>query len=524
MKIFFFAELSQLRRTYYNTFNITTLQSETILENVRKTNDIIILAFRESLENIEQFVLFLMPNLHAITPVPSNRFTAPFRNVFGFPDLYGSLFSEDYRAESDDEDTVVDVEVGREPETRHLLGRRKTSRAENKGNATRPKTFFLLIKSSMGTGVLFLPKAFKNGGLLFSATAQVVVALVSCVAMHLLLKYRERYGGGYSDIGEAIGGRKVRALILTSITVSQIGFVCVRMIFTAQNLNSFLEAVLKESWPLSTEALIGIQLVFLIPLALIRNMSKLSGTAFISSIFILFGLVYVYYFDISAIAREGINHTVQQFNPRDFTLTIRSVIFAFEGIGLVIPVQSSMREPQEFEKLLFIVLFIITIIFTTVKALNYVSFENSVKTEIISNLPQDNKLVNTVQFLYSLAVLVGTPIQLSPAIKIVEDSIFGNHSGKRDLVTKWKKNAFRTCLVCACAVIAYLGASNLDRFVALVCSFASVPLLYIYPAYLHFKGIADNTYVRVGDILLMVVGLIAMIYTTAVTVARWSES
>jgi solute carrier family 36 (proton-coupled amino acid transporter) len=91
-------------------------------------------------------------------------------------------------------------------------------------------------------------------------------------------------------------------------------------------------------------------------------------------------------------------------------------------------------------------------------------------------------------------------------------------------MTKWKKNAFRTSLVCACGVIAYLGASNLDKFVALVGSFASVPLLYIYPAYLHLKGIADNKYLKAGDILLIVVGFIAMIYTTAVTVARWSES
>jgi solute carrier family 36 (proton-coupled amino acid transporter) len=363
-------------------------------------------------------------------PFPENRFTTPFGNFSGFPDIYGSLFATEYRTDSDDEDDVVDEEVGRESETRPLLGRRKSSRAESKGDATRTKTFFLLIKSFMGTGVLFLPKAFKNGGLLFSAIAQVVVALMSCVAMHLLLRCRERYGGGYGDIGEAIGGKKVRTLILASITISQIGFVCPNIIFTTQNMNSFLEAVLNESWPLSTKALIGIQLVFLIPLAFVRNMSKLGGTAFLSSVIILLGLVYIYYFDISTIAREGVNNTVQQFNPRDFTSTIGSVIFAFEGIGMVIPIQSSMREPQKFEKLLFIVLIIITIIFTSVGAFSYATFGDNTKTEIFSNLPQDNKLVNAVQFLYSLAVLMGTPVLLLPAIRIVEGALLGNRSGK----------------------------------------------------------------------------------------------
>lgn len=467
-----------------------------------------------------------MDNLHSrpkVSPVPANRFTTPYRTFFSFPDLYGSLFPRDYGAQSDDEDSVVDEEVGREPETRPLLGRRKST-TQKQGDASHAKTFFLLIKSFMGTGVLFLPKAFKNGGLTFSVVALVVVALVSCLAMHLLLQCRQKYGGGYGDIGEAIGGTRVRSVILASITISQIGFVCASLIFTAQNMNSFLEAVLHESWPLSTKALIGLQLVFLVPLAFVRNMSKLGGIAVFSSVCILFGLVYILQFDITALARHGVNDTVQQFNPRDFTLTIGSIIFSFEGIGLIIPIQSAMQEPQKFPKLLVLVMILITIIFTSIGALSYATFGASTNVEIISNFPQSNALVNTVQFLYSLAVLVGAPVQLFPAIRNVEGALFGRQSGKRSAVTKWQKNAFRTLAVCACGVVSYLGASRLDKFVALVGSFAAVPLLYIYPGYLHFRGVADNRFSRAGDVLLMGVGLVAMVYTTAVTTARWAET
>ena len=69
-------------------------------------------------------------------------------------------------------------------------------------------------------------------------------------------------------------------------------------------------------------------------------------------------------------------------------------------------------------------------------------------------------------------------------------------------------------------VISALGAANLDKFVALIGSFACIPLVYIYPAYLHWKGIADKKYIKIGDIMLLSFGFIAMVYTTIVTVVR----
>lgn len=118
-----------------------------------------------------------------------------------------------------------------------------------------------------------------------------------------------------------------------------------------------------------------------------------------ADVFILLGLGYIYYFDISAIAWEGINDIVQLFNPHDFTMTIGSAIFTFEGIGLILPIQPSMKEFQKFENLLFTVVLIITIIFTSVGGFSYATFGDKTAAEIISNLPQDSKVVTAVQCL-----------------------------------------------------------------------------------------------------------------------------
>jgi proton-coupled amino acid transporter len=449
------------------------------------------------------------------------------RNFISFLELYGNFAGEDLE-ESDDESAAEDEETNAPAdERRPLLGRRKSSkRIRAQGDASNMKSFFTLLKAFVGTGIMFLPKAFKNGGMLFSSITLLTVAAVTMLCFQLLLQCRARYGGGYGELGQAVGGPRLRNVILSSIMLSQICFVCAGLIFTADNISSFLTAVTpNNNVPLGTNALIGIQVLILIPMSYIRNISKLGPLAILADLFIGLGLVYIYWYDISSISEmHGFHPSIELFNPRDFTLTVGSAIFTFEGIGLILPIQSSMKHPENFNKLLGIVMLIITVIFTSVGVLCYGTFGENVSVEVITNFPQTSKLVNAIQFLYAVAVMVGEPVQLFPAIRILEQKLFGQLSGKKDALTKWKKNAFRTCVVLFAGLVAVIGASNLDKFVALIGSVACVPLVYIYPAYLHLYGVAESRLAKAGDITMMVVGLVAMVYTASITIVRWSET
>ena len=139
-----------------------------------------------------------------------------------------------------------------------------------------------------------------------------------------------------------------------------------------------------------------------------------------------------------------------------------------------------MKQPRKFPPVLAGVMIIITIVFVGLGALSYAAFGSATKTVVLLNLPQDSKLVNTVQLLYSLAILLSTPLQLFPAIRIMESELF-SRSGKYNPYIKWKKNGFRFIVVVMCALIAWGGAGDLDKFVSLVGSFACVPLVYVYP-------------------------------------------
>lgn len=440
------------------------------------------------------------PNGQQLRPAP-RLLTS---NFLEFLTLYGHFAGEEL--EEDDEVLEPDEyfsaeawERGGLPEDREpgeesaLLtsgtpGKRKRKH-KDRGVAAQTTTsgaFLLLLKSFVGTGVLFLPKAFLNGGILFSSVVLLCVSSLSYYCFILLVNCRLRIEGSFGDIGGILYGKYMRFIILTSIVLSQLGFVSAYIVFTSENLQAFILAVSKCKDFIDIKYMILMQLIIFLPLSLIRDISKLGFTALIADVFILLGLIYLYFFDIKTIVENKGVSDIEAFNPASWTLFIGTAIFTYEGVGLIVPIQESMKRPTKFPAVLGAVMVIITFIFLSIGALSYAAYGSATKTVVILNLPQDDKFVNGVQFLYSLAILLSTPLQLFPAIRIMETELF-TRSGKYNYGIKWKKNGFRFFLVMFCAAVAWGGAGDLDKFVALVGSFACVPLVYVYPVCYPFK-------------------------------------
>ncbi|GAA5956652.1 hypothetical protein JCM21900_002327 [Sporobolomyces salmonicolor] len=394
--------------------------------------------------------------------------------------------------------------------------KKRASSVGQHGDATVTQAVMMLLKSFVGTGVLFLGKAFYNGGILFSTIVLCFIAMISLYSFLLLVETRLVVPHSFGDIGGVLYGKYMRWAILFSIVLSQIGFVAAYTIFVSQNLQAFFMAVTNCRTYISIPYLIMAQLVIFLPLAMIRNIQKLSGTALVADAFILFGLIYIFSNEISVLADHGIAK-VALFNSKDFPLLIGTAVFAFEGIGLIIPITESMKHPHKFPKVLTGVMVGVMILFAGAGVLAYLTYGSDIQTVVFVNLPQDDKLVNAAQFLYSIAILLSTPLQLFPAVRIMENGIF-SRSGKHSPRVKWEKNTFRMAVVVGCAVIAWAGASDLDKFVSLIGSLACVPLCFCYPAMLHYKACAHTRKQKVADIALFVFGLVAAIYTTSQTI------
>lgn len=438
------------------------------------------------------------------------------RNFVEFLSVYGHFAGEDLE---DAEAVACHYEPVRPFGSLELLP--LTARPSPGGTATDGKAYFLLLKAFVGTGVLFLPKAFSNGGLVFSIVTLLAFGLLSFWC-YLLLVYAKNAVGvsSFADIGMRTYGPWLQRLILGLIILSQTGFVAAYIVFTGENIRAFVANVTGwDTRDIDILWFVLLQGAVLAPLAMIRDITKLSLLALLANIFIFFGLAAI----LLCTLKEFAEHQMQPgagihfwFNKDKVSVFVGVAIFAFEGIGLIIPIQESMIYPNHFPKVLFQVVLTISLIFVFIGSIGYLTFGEAIDTVILLNLPQDSAIVILVQLLYALAILLSTPIQMFPAIRLLELRIFAPFQlGKTSWLVKWEKNLVRCAFVAATSALAYYGGKDLDRLVSFVGCFTCIPLVYMYPPMLHLRTCCEGRrWVAFGDYMLIGLGAAALVYTT----------
>ncbi|KAI8876038.1 hypothetical protein K501DRAFT_232704 [Backusella circina FSU 941] len=410
-----------------------------------------------------------------------------------------------------------------EREAMPLLSRVKPGQTFQ-GKATPGKAMFLLLKSFVTTGIMFLPKAFYNGGLLFSTFAIIAWALISLWSFLLLVQTRLAVPASFGDMGGVLYGARMRIAVLVAITLSQIGFVCAYMIFVAENLQSLILTFSRCRVSIPMHLLILAQSFAFIPLAMIRKIQRLSVFALIADVFIVVGLTYLFFYDFKELFTQGVAQ-VELWNPTLFPLFIGTAAFTFEGIGLVIPITESMKEPKKFPQVLKRTLCTITVLFISIGAISYMTFGEKVETIILLNLPSKDPIVSSIQTLYSLAICLSIPLQLFPAIRIMENGLFTTKSGKNNAVVKWQKNVFRVFVVFLCAAIGIIGSKDkLDKFVSLVGALFCIPLCFVFPPLFHLKAVSLPAARRFADYALITFGVVCMAFVSLTTLRQWNSA
>ncbi|KAJ2649384.1 hypothetical protein IWW40_003231 [Coemansia sp. RSA 1250] len=436
--------------------------------------------------------------------------------------LYGHFAGGNYLTEEDKEyfDQIYEY---REPQvpTEQTPLRRTPSNLH--GTASSKKAFFLVIKAFVGTGVLVLPRAFYNGGLLTSCVMMVAVAWYAWHCILLLAQVYLHVGGGsYSDIGRRLYGRWMQYAVTSSIVLAQIGGCCAYTIFVAQNWRNVFDTLSGCRVQLSTGFWVLVQILAFVPLALIRQIRYFAPVALLANVLIIGSLGYLLGFDVWSISTHGPAPFVN-YNPARFPLLVGTAVYSFEGVTLVIPILESLQNKHSFSRVLTLAITLCLGLFLCVGSLSYLTFGERVEAVVLLNLPNTSSWTLTVQLLYSIAILFSMPLQLFPAVRIMEDMMF-TRSGRDFKSVKWQKNLFRTLTVLLIALIAIFGADQLDNVVSLVGSFCLVPLSFIYPSTMHLRAVAQTKWVKIKDMVLIAVGIVAMAYVTYISIDTWGAA
>ena len=239
----------------------------------------------------------------------------------------------------------------------------------------------------------------------------------------------------------------------------------------------------------------------LIPLCSIRRLDKLAKAALFADVLLLGCIAYV----LADETRELLNHNAANdttwFVGSAVGQSLGTSIFAFEGIGMVLPVAGCMQEPQDFRKVLLMVGLVLTTLYVTFGFMGAAVFGDGTRTTILLNLGDLNPsspLPSVLQLGWCASILVTFPIQLMPATTGIERVFVCSAAGG---------TLMRAGVVCFLGLLAYGVRDSFSTFLALSGVFCCLPLAFIYPPILHWCVCANTRKAKLVDILLLSLGV-----------------
>uniref|UniRef100_A0A0K0FV04 Aa_trans domain-containing protein n=1 Tax=Strongyloides venezuelensis TaxID=75913 RepID=A0A0K0FV04_STRVS len=365
-------------------------------------------------------------------------------------------------------------------------------REKNENSLTPEQALIHMIKVMMGTGMLSLPLAFKHAGLYLGLFLLIVICFVSTYCCRQLIhsaRFVCTIKGlqkiDYANVMRAtveLGpswirrrGYAAKQLVNANMFIAQIGFCCVYFVFMADNLKQFFDET--STIHLSQATWIGLLFIPIMGLCLIRHLKVLAPLALAGN--------FVY---ITAVAIV-ISYLFRNINPswsvpaignlRDLPLFFGTVMFAFEGICVILPIENQMSEPEHFISytgVLNTACALVLAVYCTIGYFGYLTFQDSVLDTITLNLPNE-LFYQGIKILFVLCIMVSFPLQFYVPIERIEKWITRKIAPEKQTMFIYVS---RGCLVLFIISLAEL-IPHLALFISLVGSFAGTALALLFP-------------------------------------------
>ncbi|XP_070197202.1 uncharacterized protein [Littorina saxatilis] len=406
--------------------------------------------------------------------------------------------------------------------------------AAGSGSSHPVKIFANIFIAFIGAGVLGLPYAFKEAGILEGILTMTFVSVISVKAMLLIVDCKYKILGqkvrgipqgmsidmeteerlmpsetsskrqnfrqqeedlmirvkepksdpgndlSYGDVGFHALGRTGRVLVDIAIVISQTGFCCAYLIFISENLSDYIKGVQIGEW-----LLILLPPLFL--LTLLRHLSSLALSSLLAQVSNLMAFGVVFWFDFEHLFKITIHP--KEMSIKGFPFFLAIAIYCYEGAGMILALESSIKEEvrYKFKRFFITAMFVVTTLYITFGTCGYLSFGPETKSIITLNLPKGTGLDfgMMVKSCLCLGIFFTYPVMMFPVIKILE-TYFLPDAAK----FVWKANMLRF-LVLVLTGFVVLAVPNFANLMALVGASCCTLLAFILPGIFHmnvFRG------------------------------------
>ncbi|KAL8194072.1 hypothetical protein R6Q57_026314 [Mikania cordata] len=375
------------------------------------------------------------------------------------------------------------------------------------------KTFANVFIAIVGAGVLGLPYTFKRTGYVTGTLTVFAVAYFTNHCMMLLVKTRRKLESingfskinSFGDLGFVVAGPVGRSSVDVMIVLSQAGFCVSYLIFVSNTLANIFN--LQSTTTSTNPSILGLSaksfyiwacFPFQLGLNSIPTLTHLAPLSIFADIV-----------DIGAMGVVMVEEAMIYLNSRPvlqafggfsvFFYGIGVAVYAFEGIGMVLPLESETENKNKFGKVLGTTMAFIALMFASFGIFGYFAFGDETKDIITTNLGQ-GWLSSVVQLGLCLNLFFTFPLMMNPVFEVFERMFC---EGRYSLWVRWG-------LVLIVSLVA-LSVPNFADFLSLVGSSVCIVLGFVLPALFHlmvhkdevgvFVWVKDGAYIVFGVIL-----------------------
>ncbi|KAJ8429627.1 hypothetical protein Cgig2_006868 [Carnegiea gigantea] len=172
--------------------------------------------------------------------------------------------------------------------------------------------------------------------------------------------------------------------------------------------------------------------------------------------------------------------------------------YAFEGIGMILPLESETRDKQSFGKILGLSMGMISLLYGVFGVMGYLAFGDETRDIITTNIGK-GLVSGLVQLGLCINLFFTFPLMMNPVYEVLERRFT---EGRYSLWIRW--------LVVLVVCLVALTVPNFTDFLSLVGSSVCIALGFIFPALFHLIVFKDEMgWARlVLDCCIIVVGII----------------
>jgi len=312
--------------------------------------------------------------------------------------------------------------------------------ADREHTISNTETIIHLLKGNIGIGVLTMPIAMSNAGLVGGVLGMIFVASITIHCMHTLVRSAQKMVAknqatflDYADTAEAafmeaggVWASKavfMRRLVNTFLCMSQIGSNAVYILFVAQNIMPIVETHFAPNW--NYRIYILILLIPVILICSIRNLRYLSPCSVLANILEFVGLAVIFYYIFSSPIPSS--HSVPWFTSgHQFPIFFGTAIFAFEGISVVLPIENQMTKPQDmlgWNGVLNTSMVTIAGLYIGMGFFGYLKYGTTTAATITLNMDLDDILAQSALAMFSLAIFFSYALQFYVVMDILGPNV-----------------------------------------------------------------------------------------------------